>query len=45
MGANQLGANPVLRSESLMTKIMLGQEKDIIDHVSSANIDISQPIN
>lgn len=35
----------VLRSESLMTKIMVGKEDDIIEHIESEKIECEQAIN
>lgn len=35
----------VLRRESLMTKILMGEEKQIIEHFRSENFTISDPLN
>ena len=35
----------VLRSESLMTKIMIGKEDEIIEHIESEKIECEQSLN
>lgn len=35
----------VLRNENIMTKIMVGQEKETIEHLESERIEVDQPIN
>ena len=45
MGAKQLGPQPELRSQSLMTKIMLAQEPEIIDHMRTIRMGYQEPVN
>jgi uncharacterized protein (UPF0335 family) len=35
----------VLREDSLMTKMMLKQEQDVIEHIEEEKIEINRPIN